>query len=141
MWPELELRTDLSDGDLGYLANLCHDCQDCYTACMYTAPHEFALNPPQVFAGLREDTYRRYAWPRRLPWRLAGWPGIAAALVAAAALLAAVSGRHRPALAGRRGQPGRAVPGRAVRPAPGACRRPGPVVRGGPGRGRRPLLA
>ena len=91
VWPELELRTDLSDGDLGYLANLCHDCQDCYTACMYTAPHEFALNPPQVFAGLREDTYRRYAWPRRLPWRLAGWPGIAAALVAAAALLAAVS--------------------------------------------------
>jgi citrate/tricarballylate utilization protein len=92
VWPELELRTDLSDGDLGYLANLCHDCQDCYTACMYTAPHEFALNPPQVFAGLREDTYRRYAWPRRLPGRLAGWPGVAAALVAAAALLAAVSG-------------------------------------------------
>jgi citrate/tricarballylate utilization protein len=92
VWPELELRTDLSDGDLGYLANLCHDCQDCYTACMYTAPHEFALNPPRVFAGLREDTYRRYAWPRRVPGWLAGWRGLAAALVATAALLVAVSG-------------------------------------------------
>jgi citrate/tricarballylate utilization protein len=91
VWPELELRTDLSDGDLGYLANLCHDCQDCYTACMYTAPHEFALNPPRVFAGLREDTYRRYAWPRRVPGWLAGWRGVTAALVATAALLTALS--------------------------------------------------
>jgi citrate/tricarballylate utilization protein len=92
VWPALELRTDLTDGDLGYLANLCHDCQDCYTACMYTAPHEFALNPPRVFAELRADTYRRYAWPRRLPRWLHGWRGTAAALVAAAALLAVVSG-------------------------------------------------
>jgi citrate/tricarballylate utilization protein len=106
VWPELELRTDLSDGDLGYLASLCHDCQDCYTACMYTAPHEFALNPPQVFAGLREDTYRRYAWPRRLPGRLAGWPGTAAALVAAAALLVALSAAT-----------GRLLPGGASNPA------------------------
>ena len=95
VWPELELRTDLTDGDLGYLANLCHDCQDCYTACMYTAPHEFALNPPRVFAGLRADTYRRYAWPRRLPaWLtglLTGWRGPVAVLIAAAAPLIAVS--------------------------------------------------
>ena len=113
VWPELELRTDLSDGDLGYLANLCHDCQDCYTACMYTAPHEFALNPPRVFAGLREDTYRRYAWPRRLPGRLAGWPGTAAALVAAAALLVALSaaaGTLLPAGKGNAAGPYQVVP-------------------------------
>jgi citrate/tricarballylate utilization protein len=91
VWPALELRTDLTDGDLGYLANLCHDCQDCYTACMYTAPHEFALNPPRVFTELRADTYRRYAWPRRLPRWLHGWRGTAAALVAAVALLAVLS--------------------------------------------------
>jgi citrate/tricarballylate utilization protein len=97
VWPALELRTDLTDGDLGYLANLCHDCQDCYTACMYTAPHEFALNPPQVFAGLRDDTYRRYARPRRipgpqrLPGTLRGWRGAVAAVVAAAVLLAVLS--------------------------------------------------
>lgn len=86
VWPELELRTDLTDGDLGYLANLCHDCQDCYTACMYTAPHEFALNPPRVFAGLREDTYRRYAWPPRP----SGWRGAGVAFAAAAVLLIAL---------------------------------------------------
>jgi len=91
VWPELELRTDLTDGDLGYLANLCHDCQDCYTACMYTAPHEFALNPPKAFAGLREDTYRRYAWPRERPRWLGGWRGVTAALAAAAALLVVLS--------------------------------------------------
>lgn len=106
VWPELELRTDLSDGDLGYLANLCHDCQDCYTACMYTAPHEFAINPPQVFAGLREDTYRRYAWPRRMPEPLRGWRGIVAALVAAVALLAAGSDAATGQVLSAGGRPG-----------------------------------
>ena len=91
MWPALELRTDLTDGDLGYLANLCHDCQDCYTACMYTAPHEFAINPPRLFAELRADTYRRYAWPRHLPRWLHGWRGAAAALAGAVVLLAVLS--------------------------------------------------
>src|SRR6201985_1112433 len=91
VWPELELRTDLTDGDLGYLANLCHDCQDCYTACMYTAPHEFALNPPKAFAGLRDDTCRRYAWPRERPRWLGGWRVLPAALAAAAALLVVLS--------------------------------------------------
>jgi citrate/tricarballylate utilization protein len=67
VWPELELRTALGAGDLTYLANLCHDCQDCFTACMYTAPHEFALNPPKIFTQLREETYREYPWPHRLP--------------------------------------------------------------------------
>jgi len=113
VWPELELRTDLTDGDLGYLANLCHDCQDCYTACMYTAPHEFALNPPQVFAGLRADTYRRYAWPRRVPGWLAGWRGTVAAVVIAAVLLIvlsdAVTGRLMSA-AGHPGSPYQVVP-------------------------------
>ncbi len=123
VWPELELRTDLTDGDLGYLANLCHDCQDCYTACMYTAPHEFALNPPRVFAGLRADTYRRYAWPRwsgtRLPGRPAGWRGapylaVGGALAVAAALLAALSaavtGRVLSAGGGHPGAPYQVVP-------------------------------
>jgi citrate/tricarballylate utilization protein len=86
VWPELELRTVLREGDLGYLANLCHDCQDCFTACMYTAPHEFDLNPPQIFARLREQSYVEYAWPR-LPRRLAGAPGAALALATTAVLL------------------------------------------------------
>ena len=114
VWPELELRTVLSDGDLGFLANLCHDCQDCFTACMYTAPHEFAINPPQVFARLREDGYRRYAWPDRAPRWLAGWHGTIAALVATAAVCGALSyastGRPLSAAAGHPGSPYQILP-------------------------------
>jgi ferredoxin len=157
VWPELELRTDLTDGDLGYLASLCHDCQDCYTACMYTAPHEFALNPPQVFAGLRADTYRRYAWPGRLPVWLTGWRGPFAVLIVAAALLIAVSaaatGRLLSATANHPGGPYEVVPYACCWCWPG--RRPGGAWRSwrwapsvtstarsptslGPGHGRRP---
>lgn len=114
VWPELELRTVLSHGDLGFLANLCHDCQDCFTACMYTPPHEFAINPPQIFAGLREDSYRRYAWPDRFPRWLAGWRGTTAALAAAAALLGglgyATTGRPLSAAPGQHGSPYQVVP-------------------------------
>lgn len=91
VWPALELRTDLSRQDITHLANLCHDCQDCFTACMYTPPHEFAVNPPAVFAAVREDTYRRYVWPQEVPARFRGWRGAAACLVAAAALLVGLS--------------------------------------------------
>lgn len=114
VWPELELRTVLSDGDLGFLANLCHDCQDCFTACMYTAPHEFAINPPQVFAGLREDSYRRYVRPDRGFRRLAGWRGTIAALIVAAAVCGALSyattGRALSAGPGRPGSPYQVLP-------------------------------
>jgi citrate/tricarballylate utilization protein len=72
VWPALELRADLSQGDMIHLANLCHDCRDCYTACMYTPPHEFAVNPPKVFTEIREATYDAYAWPRAVPRPLRG---------------------------------------------------------------------
>ena len=75
VWPALELRTELSKGDLTHLANLCHDCRDCFTACMYTAPHEFDLNPPKLFAELRTETYTSYVWPRTLPRPLRGAVG------------------------------------------------------------------
>lgn len=91
VWPALELRTQLQRTDITHLANLCHDCQDCFTACMYTAPHEFALNPPRVFAEVREDTYRRYVWPaRRLPV-LRGRAGVLVAFLAACLLVAALA--------------------------------------------------
>ena len=46
-----------------YLANLCHDCRACYYACMFTPPHEFAINIPQILAQSRMETYRRWSWP------------------------------------------------------------------------------
>jgi len=70
VWPALELRTALEHRDITHLANLCHDCGDCLSACMYAPPHEFAVDPPKAFAEVREETYRRYVWPHRAPGRL-----------------------------------------------------------------------
>src|SRR3984957_18704101 len=59
----IETRRDFKQGDVFYLCNLCHDCRACYYACMYTPPHEFAINIPQILAEARIDTYRRWSWP------------------------------------------------------------------------------
>jgi citrate/tricarballylate utilization protein len=59
----IETRRDFKAGDVFYLSNLCHDCRACYYACMYTPPHEFAINIPQILAESRMETYRRWSWP------------------------------------------------------------------------------
>jgi citrate/tricarballylate utilization protein len=51
------------EGDLNYLANLCHNCGECYYACQYAPPHEFAVNVPKILAEIRTQSYRQYAWP------------------------------------------------------------------------------
>lgn len=66
VWPAMEYRRTFASGDLVYLANLCHDCSDCYYACQYAPPHEFDVNPPLTFARLRNSTYEQYAWPKAL---------------------------------------------------------------------------
>jgi citrate/tricarballylate utilization protein len=58
VFPAMERRRSFSAGDLSYLAHLCFDCRDCYYACQYAPPHEFAINVPKVFAELRGETYR-----------------------------------------------------------------------------------
>ncbi|MEJ1976213.1 MAG: tricarballylate utilization 4Fe-4S protein TcuB [Acetobacteraceae bacterium] len=64
VFPAMELRRDFANGDLSYLANLCHNCQGCYHACQYAPPHEFGINLPKTFAELRVETYEEYAWPQ-----------------------------------------------------------------------------
>jgi citrate/tricarballylate utilization protein len=59
----IETRRDFSNGDVLYLANLCHDCRACFYACMYTPPHEFAINIPKLLTEVRIESYRRWAWP------------------------------------------------------------------------------
>src|SRR5215831_10349546 len=66
VFPAMEHRQDFAAQDLHYLANLCHNCAECYYACQYAPPHEFAVNVPQVLAEIRRDSYRHYAWPRCL---------------------------------------------------------------------------
>ena len=64
VFPAMEMRTAFSDGDLNYLANLCHSCGACHADCQFTAPHEFNVNVPQTLAKVRNDSYAAYAWPR-----------------------------------------------------------------------------
>jgi citrate/tricarballylate utilization protein len=66
VFPALELRREVGQADVVQLANLCHDCRACYYACMYAAPHEFAINIPKVLSAVRAETYTSYAWPRVL---------------------------------------------------------------------------
>ena len=66
VWRSMEYRREFSEGDLNYLANLCHDCTECYYACQYAPPHDWAINPPLTFARIRTDSYEKYAWPKGL---------------------------------------------------------------------------
>jgi citrate/tricarballylate utilization protein len=66
VFPAMELRRTFTDGDLKYLANLCHNCRDCYYACQYAPPHDFDLNFPKAMAELRLETYKEFAWPNFL---------------------------------------------------------------------------
>jgi citrate/tricarballylate utilization protein len=71
VFPALERRSIILEGDVSYLANLCHDCRACYYACPYTDPHEFDVNLPQVLAEVRLQTYRT-ATPAAQARRLLG---------------------------------------------------------------------
>lgn len=66
VFPAMELRRTFTSGDLKYLANLCHNCRDCYYACQYAPPHNFDLNFPKAMAELRLETYGEFASPKFL---------------------------------------------------------------------------
>lgn len=63
VFPAIAEKRMFSDGDITQLASLCHNCQGCYHACQYTAPHEFNLNLPAILAEVRHDSWDRFAWP------------------------------------------------------------------------------
>lgn len=65
-FPALGRLRELSESDLDYLANLCHGCRDCHFACQYAPPHAFEVNVPRTLARVRQASYARHAWPRRL---------------------------------------------------------------------------
>jgi citrate/tricarballylate utilization protein len=86
VFPALERRLTFGEGDLTYLANLCHNCGSCYDACQYAPPHEWALNFPRALATIRGASYRKYAWPGFLS-SLFEKNGLVVSLVAAASLV------------------------------------------------------
>ncbi|HVB04758.1 MAG TPA: tricarballylate utilization 4Fe-4S protein TcuB [Acidimicrobiales bacterium] len=92
VYPALERRINLTDGDLTQLANLCHDCRACYYACMYAPPHEFALNPPRLLAELRRESFSELIPLARLGGR--GRP-LAVVVAVTAALVGVLAGSGR----------------------------------------------
>jgi citrate/tricarballylate utilization protein len=59
----MERSASFAERDLRHLANLCHNCAECYYACQYAPPHEFSVNLPKTLAEIRLESYRHYAWP------------------------------------------------------------------------------
>jgi citrate/tricarballylate utilization protein len=56
-FPAIEGRTEYTAADVAYIANICHDCRACSQACMYAAPHEFAVDIPKLLGTIRLETY------------------------------------------------------------------------------------
>jgi citrate/tricarballylate utilization protein len=90
VWKAMETRLVFAESDLSYLANLCHNCGECYYACQYSPPHEFAINPPQTLAKIRVHSYEAYAWPRPLA-RAFRWNGLLVSLLLSGLLIVALS--------------------------------------------------
>ena len=91
VFPAMEMRRSFADGDLNYLANLCHACGACYYDCQFSPPHEFNVNVPKVMAKVRAQSYARYAWPRFLSGAFER-NGLVIALVAAFGIAAFIGG-------------------------------------------------
>jgi len=91
VFPAMEMRRSFTDGDLNYLANLCHSCGACYYDCQFSPPHEFDVNVPRNLAVVRADSYRAYAWPRALA-PLFDRNGLAISLIAALAVAIFIAG-------------------------------------------------
>ena len=62
VFPAMEKKREFSLADMDYLANLCHQCGECFYDCQYAPPHEFNVSIPQQFAALRQDSYAKYAF-------------------------------------------------------------------------------
>lgn len=94
VFPALERRTLLDDGDISQIANLCHDCRACYDACMYTPPHEFDINVPKALSAVRLADYQRYVWPTRVPRAFSGWLGTIMGGLIAAVIVVVIAVAH-----------------------------------------------
>jgi citrate/tricarballylate utilization protein len=86
VFPAMEIRKSFNQGDIRYLANLCHDCRACQQACMFTEPHEFAISFPKIMSEVRMESYEHWSWPGFLAKSFSDTPkgvllGLAAAVV------------------------------------------------------------
>ncbi len=99
----MEDRLTFAEGDLAYLANLCHNCGECLYACQYAPPHEFGIDVPRTLASIRLASYQEYAWPNRLGGPALvrpAWLALLAIAIAAAVIVPVARGPIRAAAAG-----------------------------------------
>ncbi|MCX2717439.1 tricarballylate utilization 4Fe-4S protein TcuB [Helicobacter sp. MIT 21-1697] len=66
VFPAMEKYREFSPKDIDYLANLCHQCSECFYDCQYAPPHEFNVAIPTQFAQIRKESYKKYAFPHFL---------------------------------------------------------------------------
>lgn len=64
VWDIIEYRRVFEKGSVEYIANLCHDCGQCFDVCPYAPPHELAVDIPTILGEVRSYTYREYASPK-----------------------------------------------------------------------------
>jgi citrate/tricarballylate utilization protein len=109
VFPAMEARRVFADGELDYLAHLCHGCGACLGDCQFAPPHEFKVDVPRALAELRAESYRAHAWPGALRglFERNGLKVAAAAALGVAGFLAGFALFNEPAaLASRHGGPG-----------------------------------
>lgn len=66
VFPAMEKKREFSLQDIDYLANLCHQCSECFYDCQYAPPHEFNVSIPAQFAAVRQQSYKKYSFPNFL---------------------------------------------------------------------------
>ena len=91
VFPAMEMRSAFGQGDLNYLANLCHSCGACYYDCQFSPPHDFNVNVPKVLSEVRANSYADYAWPRACAGLFAR-NGLSVALIAALSVAVFIGG-------------------------------------------------
>ncbi len=91
VWRAMEYRRAFPPNDMNYLANLCHDCGECYYACQYAPPHEFEVNPPLLFAKIRVQSFEKYAWPEGFA-KIFGKNGVLTSLLLSVVLILLLGG-------------------------------------------------
>ena len=79
-----------TEHDVGYLANLCHNCGACYHARQYAPPHESGVNVPQAMAAARNNSYAAHAWPGQLAALFQHHAGLVVTMVISAGLAVTV---------------------------------------------------
>ena len=91
VFPAMIARRDFPDGDLNYMANLCHGCGACFYDCQFSPPHQFDVNVPRAMARARTESYQAYTWPRMFAGLFAR-NGLAISIIAALSVAVFIAG-------------------------------------------------